>query len=119
MPPVLVEGAILQCSHGGQVRLAPGAPALTVGDHGVLTAGAEVLAFATAPGVLVPCPAVTPGGTAQPCVTAATLPVGLATKVTVGNQPVLLATANGITASGTGPGTWQIADPGQQILEAI
>jgi len=38
--------------------------------------------------------------------------------LTAGGQPVLLDSATGTTASGAGPGTWTVSDPGQQKLEA-
>ncbi|MBX7553597.1 hypothetical protein [Streptomyces sp. NPDC048665] len=124
MPLVLAEGAIIQCSHGGQCTLAPGNTAVTVSGKGVLTTGAEApftfgSAAAPVPGMIVPCTAMTPSGTPQPCATTPALPDGLATKLVVGGKPVLLATAHGATASGTGLGTWQITDPGQTLLEAI
>ncbi|MEV3912618.1 hypothetical protein [Streptomyces canus] len=125
MPLVLTQGAVLQCSHGGQLKPdCPGDSNVTVKQRGVLTSGAEAgLTFGAAeapvPGMVVPCPAKTPTGTPQPCVTTPTTPVGLAVKFTVGGKPALLATAIGITASGLGPGTWSVADPGQTLLEAI
>jgi hypothetical protein len=72
------------------------------------------------PGMVSPCNAQTPiqPPAYVPCVTAATLPSGLATKLTVGNLAVLLDSASGPTTSGAGPGTWSVADAGQQKLEA-
>lgn len=121
MPLVLVAGTTIQCMHGGQGRLlGPGSPNLTVSGQGVLAQGSDApFSFAPgAPGVLVPCSATTPAGPA-PCTTTPTLPAGLTTKLTVGGRPVLLATATGTTASAAGPGTWKVADPGQQVLEAV
>lgn len=124
MPLVLVEGAAISCPHGGQSRLLGGSPSVTVNGQGVLTSGTEAgLVFGGAPGppppgTVTPCTAVTPSGTPQPCVTAPTPPTGLATLLSVGGRPALLATAGGVTASGAGPGTWRVTDPGQQILEA-
>ncbi|MGA5823990.1 hypothetical protein ACPC54_39860 [Kitasatospora sp. NPDC094028] len=126
MPLVLVEGAVIQCSHGGQCKLGGGSQSLTVGGHGVLVQGAEAGFRFGAPdspvaGMTTPCTAQTPTTPPkfQACVTAPTLPPGLATKLTVGGTPALLATANGTTVSGAGPGTWTITDAGQQLLEAI
>ncbi|MFI9047314.1 hypothetical protein [Streptomyces sp. NPDC053427] len=123
MPLVLIEGAVIGCPHGGQCKLTGGSPSVTVKGQGVLTAGKEGgFTFGSAaspvPGMVSPCSAVTPAGAPQPCVTTPTLPPGLSISLTVSGQPVLLATASGITASGAGPGTWQVVDPGQTILEA-
>ncbi|MEW1913743.1 hypothetical protein AB0442_35850 [Kitasatospora sp. NPDC085895] len=127
MPLVLVEGAIIECSHGGACRLpGPGSQQLTVAGRAVLLMGAEAgFAFGNAatpvPGMITPCTAVVPAsGNPRPCLTQPTLSAGVTVKLTVGEQPVLLATANGPTVSGTGPGsTWKISDPGQQTLEAV
>ncbi|MFI1619501.1 hypothetical protein ACH4VT_21445 [Streptomyces lydicus] len=126
MPRVLTEGAVLQCSHGGQTRLTAGEPTITVQGHGVVTAGAEVgFRFGAAdlpvPGMLTPCPVRTPDGSSPlPCTIAApATPAGLSTKLTAGGKPVLLDTATGITVSSPAPGSWSVADAGQSTLEAI
>ncbi|MGD0247102.1 MAG: hypothetical protein ABSB59_43190, partial [Streptosporangiaceae bacterium] len=73
-----------------------------------------------APGMVSPCTAQTPATPPVyvPCVTAATLPAGLAQELTVGGLPALLDAASGLTASGAGPGTWSVSSAGQQKLEA-
>jgi hypothetical protein len=128
MGTVLVQGAVIQCPHGGQLKLLTGDPRLTVTGNGAVTSGMEAgLTFASpqvpAPGMVSPCSAqvlpVTTPPTFVPCVTAAALPGGLAAKLTVGDRPVLLDSASGITASGQGPGTWSVSSPGQQKLEAV
>ncbi|WP_037684196.1 hypothetical protein [Streptomyces griseus] len=127
MPLVLVEGAVIECSHGGTCRLTgPGSQQLTVTGQAVLLTGAEAgFTFGNAatpvPGMIKPCTAVVPAsGAPKPCLTLPTVPVGVTVKLAVGDQSVLLATANGLTVSGTGPGsTWKISDPGQQTLEAV
>ncbi|MFJ5776211.1 hypothetical protein [Streptomyces sp. NPDC093094] len=125
MALVLVEGAVLMCSHQGRLRLTGADPHLTVSGKGVLTAGAEAGAvFGSAaqpvPGMIAPCACVDPSGRPAPCVTTATLPPGLSLKLSVGGRPVLLAGAQGITVPpGAPPGTWSVADPGQKLLEAI
>lgn len=124
MPLVLVAGAVLQCSHGGQTKLTTGDPRVTVQGQGVVGSGMEVgFQFGAAekpvPGMVTPCAGRSPDGSApMPCVIAAPAPpAGLAVKLAVGGKPVLLATANGITVSGV-PGTWKVADAGQVVLEA-
>jgi hypothetical protein len=123
---VLVRGAIIQCSHGGQLKLSVGDARVTVHGNGVVTSGMENgLTFgspvASVPDMVLPCTAQTPTTPPQfqPCVTAAAAPAGLARKLTVGDQPVLVDTATGTTVSGAGPGTWKVSDPGQTILQAI
>jgi hypothetical protein len=126
MGTVLVQGAVIQCPHGGQLRLTSGDTRLTVAGRGVVTSGMEAgLTFGSpqtpVPGMVSPCTAQTrvpPPPVFVPCVTAAALPSGLATKLTVGSLPVLLDSASGATVSGQGPGTWSVSDPGQQKLEA-
>jgi hypothetical protein len=125
MGQVVVQGGVIQCTHGGQLKLTAGNAQLTVTGMGAVTSGMEAgLTFGSpttpVPGMVTPCTAQTPTPPPVfvPCVTAPALPVGLATKLTVGNLPVLLATASGLTASGAGPGTWKVSDPGQQKLEA-
>jgi hypothetical protein len=120
---VVVRGAVIACSHGGKLKLLTGVSSLVVGGNGAVTSGMESgLAFGSpvspVPGAISPCTAVTPGNTPSPCLTAPALPAGLSVKLTAGGQPVLLDSATGTTASGAGPGTWTVSDPGQQKLEA-
>lgn len=123
---VVTEGAVLRCSHGGQLQLAIGDPRVTVYGRKVITGGMEGgLVFGSTvtpvPGMITPCAAQTPTSppVSRPCVTAPTTPVGLALKLTVGGRPVLLDTATGTTVSGSGPGTWTVASAGQTTLEAV
>ncbi|WEO99771.1 hypothetical protein A6P39_040205 [Streptomyces sp. FXJ1.172] len=95
---------------------------MTVQDHGVLTAGAEAgLTFGSpttpVPGMVTPC-TIPPPSPPNPCVTQPALPGGSTLKLAVDGLPVLLDSAHGFTASGAGPGTWSVVDPGQSILEA-
>lgn len=126
MGMVVVQGAVIKCPHGGQLKLMTGDARLTVAGNGAVTSGMEAgLTFGSpqvpVPGMVSPCTAHTPTPPTPPafvpCVTAATVPAGLATKLTVGNLAVLLDSASGTTASGAGPGTWSVGDPGQQKLE--
>lgn len=125
MGMVIVQGAVIQCPHGGQLKLLTGDSRLVVDENGAVTSGMEAgLTFgspqAPVPGMVSACNAQTTTSPPAfvPCVTAATLPAGLATKLTVGNLPVLLDSASGPTVSGAGPGTWSVGDAGQQKLEA-
>jgi hypothetical protein len=123
MARVLVNGATIQCSHGGQLQLTAGDPRLSVGGKGAVLSGAEGgLTFGTAqaplPG-LAPCPVQTTSTppVPSPCVTAPAA-AGLATKLAVGNTPVLLDSATGQTINPANPGTWSVTDAGQTKLEA-
>ncbi len=128
MALVVVQGAVIKCTHGGQLRLLTGDARLVVGQNGAVTSGMEAgLTFGSAqvsvPGMVTPCTAQTTSApiVPAPCVTGATLPAGLATKLTVGNLAVLLASASGLTtglAAPAAPGTWSVGDAGQQKLEA-
>ncbi|MEU5915453.1 hypothetical protein [Streptomyces sp. NPDC047141] len=123
MPLVLVQGAVLACPHQGRLTLLTGDPRITVEEHGVVLAGQENgLVFGSpvtpVPGMITPCTASTPDGP-KPCVVAPATPDGSARRLTVGGLPVLLATAHGVTASGLGPGVWNVTDPGQSLLETL
>ncbi|WP_030760464.1 hypothetical protein [Streptomyces griseus] len=124
MSLVLVQGAIIQCTHQGRLELAGGDPRVSVRGRGVVLAGKEGgLVFGSAaapvPGMVSPCAATTPAGVPQPCAVTPATPDGWSRKLTVGGSPVLLATASGVTASGQGPGRWTVADPGQTLLESV
>jgi hypothetical protein len=126
---VLVQGAVIKCLHGGQLKLLTGSTSLVVGQNGAVTSGMEAgLTFGSpqvsVPGMVSPCNATTTTSppAPAPCVTGAGLPASLATKLTVGNLPVLLDSASGLTtglAAPSLPGTWSVADAGQQKLEAL
>jgi hypothetical protein len=114
------EGAILECSHGGQIRIGPGDSRLSSSGATVVTSGMEAgLSFASAK---PPCNNKTtssPSGPA-PCQTQAA-GAGLAVKLSVGGKPVLLDSATGITVPGATPalpGTWKVLSPGQAKLRA-
>ncbi|MEW2175297.1 hypothetical protein AB0890_03045 [Streptomyces sp. NPDC005406] len=123
MPLVLVQGAVIECTHQGKLELVAGDPRVTVHSKGVVLAGKEGgLTFGSpatpVPGMIAPCTASSPAGP-QPCVVAPATPAGSSKKLTLGGAPVLLATAAGITASGQGPGAWKVSDPGQSVLETL
>jgi hypothetical protein len=124
MSLVMVKGATLKCSHGGQIQVSAGDPRLNVNGNGAVTSGMESgLSFAAG---TPPCNNVTttptpPGPAPAPCVT---LPAtaGRARKLSVGGLPVLLDSATGPTVPAALPanaGTWSVASPGQAKLEAV
>jgi hypothetical protein len=120
MALVVVSGALVKCSHGGQLKLSTGDSRLDVRGAAAVTSGMEAgLAFAPgAPGVLVPCPITTPAGAPSPCTSTMRATSGTATKLFVGTTAVLLDSAGGKTINAQSPGDWSIADPGQSKLEA-
>jgi len=123
MPRVVVSGAIIECSHGGRLRVVkPGSPKLAVDGNGALVTGMETgFAFVPgAPGVLVPCPiqTTTTPPAPSPCTSTLASTSGIATKLAVAETPVLLDTASGQTVNAQSPGTWKVADPGQGKLGA-
>ena len=127
MGRILVNGAVVKCNHSGQLKLSKGDTRLTVDGKGAVLLGMEAgLTFGspTAPvaGMLAPCSAQMPSPPAPPltyvpCVTSPAI-AGQAVKLAVGGKPVLLDSARGVTVSGAGPGTWSVAQAGQQKLEA-
>jgi hypothetical protein len=125
MPTVVVVGAILQCTHGGQLKLTSGSSQMTVDGNQVVTSTMEAgLTFgsptAPVPAMVAPCSAQTPS-TPPVFVPCTTMPAvaGVAIKLSVGNLPALLSTATGPTVSGAGPGKWSVSDAGQTKLESM
>ncbi|WP_428338692.1 hypothetical protein [Mycobacterium sp.] len=121
---VLVEGAIIGCSHGGQLTLGSGDARLSVDGNGAITFGMEAgLSFAAAHPPCTNKTTTTPPPAPQPapCVTSAAT-AGQSTKLSVGNLPVLLDSANGPTVPAllpAAPGTWNVVSAGQAKLEAM
>jgi hypothetical protein len=120
MGQVIVDGAMMQCSHKGQLKMSGGDTRLSVSGNGAITFGMEAgLSFAPgSPGVLSPCPFTDPkSGSPSPC--ASTLPAtgGTATLLSVGGKPVLLEGAAGKATNPSDPSaTWSFASPGQSLL---
>jgi hypothetical protein len=119
MGQILVAGAIIQCSHKGQVKLSGGDSRLTVSGNGAITFGMESgLAFAPgSPGLVSPCTALFPNGNPAYCSATSPATAGQATLLAVGGTPVLLDNASGQTINPTGvPGTWSVTSAGQSLL---
>lgn len=125
---VLVEGAIIQCSHGGQLKLSAGDARLSVDGNGAIVFGNEAgLTFgapnAPGPDGLPPClgqvqPPPPTGPVFVPCVTNAAAE-GMATKLAVGTVAALLDSASGTTITPQPPGQWNVVSAGQAKLEAV
>ena len=103
MPAVLTEASTLRCQHQGTVKPRVVPRGLMVDDSPVLVD--EDLPLAPIDG----CPE-TP-----PCRQVAKVSDGVSTRLKAGGRPVLLATAQGTTNTGS---RWQVSDPVQTKLEA-
>jgi hypothetical protein len=119
MANVVVLGGVIECSHGGQVRLASGDSWLDVDGNDIIVQGQEVgLSFAPgSPGVISPCTFTTPAGNVSPCTATQAATTGISTELTVGGLGVLLDTAGGV-ATNTPPVTWSVQSAGQSKLES-
>lgn len=118
MPNVVVVGGIIQCKHGGMVKLLQGDNRLEIADAAALAAGMEAtLSFAPgAPGVLIPCPLPSASGP-SPCAATVGATAGVSTQLTVGGKGVLLDTASGLATNPNDPAaTWSIAMAGQTLV---
>jgi hypothetical protein len=103
MTKVLIEAAIIVCSHGtGIVQVSPSQSLLTVDGSPVLVRddlkNREVKDCNGSP----------------PCVQTVDITLGAAGLLTVNGSPVLLETATGTTNIGI----WQVLSPGQTTLDA-
>jgi hypothetical protein len=120
MAQVLVAGGVLKCSHGGQVKLSGGDTRLSVSGNGAITFGMEVgIGFAPgSPGVTSPCPFTDPkSGSPSPCAATIAAISGTATKLSVGDVPVLLDSAKGLATNPSDPSaTWSVSNSGQTLL---
>jgi len=126
MGVVVVEGAIIQCSHGGKSKISSGSSKLTVKGKKVVVAGMEAgisfIGFSSPPTPDNPaaCPVKTTSSppSPSPCTATVAATSGLATTLTVGGIPALLDSASGQTMNAVSPGTWSISDAGQSLLKA-
>lgn len=129
--PAVVASGTVDCGHAGRISVVTVSARLTVSGKGVLLLGQETgLAFlpAAPPTAPVPpqCAHVT---TSQvplpaPCITLSASS-GTATKLTVGNVPVLLRSAQGTTTTPVPNAvpptnsTWSVSSAGQTRLTAV
>src|SRR5277367_6341222 len=108
MPQVLVAGATLKCSHQGTATLSSGSSQLVVSGKGAILSGSEVgLTFAGCTATTPP-----PASAPSPCTTAAPALSGASTILAAGGLPVLLDTAQGMTANPTPANIapWSVGD---------
>lgn len=111
---VFADGGSLSCAHQGKAPCSAAGVRLTVGGQGVALKGQETgLDFPDCQNKTTSNPP-----NPAPCVSDAAT-AGIATKLTVGGTPVLLASAAGPTHPKTtpaAPGTWTVGLPGQSRL---
>ena len=100
---VLTEASTVKCVHQGVLVAQASRRALTVGGAAVLVRG-DLLAGAFLGCQLQP----------VPCAQITVITAGVSTTLTLGGQPVMLATAQG----STNVGQWLAIDAGQTQLEA-
>lgn len=113
MAGVLTAASTLQCIHKGTLVVQASQQALTVDGQPVLVQ-ADLLA-ATVAG----CTNNNPAAGQAPCLAVTAVSAGLSSTLSVGHQPVVLETAQGLT-NGTPPAPvmWQVASAGQTKLGA-
>jgi hypothetical protein len=114
MPNVLVEGAVLKCSHGGTATLANGDPRVKISNQPVITSGQE-----TAASFALTCPFQTTSipPVKSPCTNALPASAGISTLLKIGSVGVLLHTATGQATNPNDPtATWSVQDDGQTLL---
>jgi hypothetical protein len=103
MAAVLTAASVLTCSHQGPLTVRPSQRLLTVDGQPVLVRADMFLAQ-------IACPL-----TAGRCLTVTSIDAGLSRTLRVGTEPVLLATARGLTSPS---GTWGVFSAGQLKLGA-
>jgi hypothetical protein len=114
MTKVITEASAIACSHKGKVIIPASKRLLTVSGNAVLVYGDEAKGSVGAN-----CTNKPPPPPKKPCTKTLTAIAGIATKLKVGGQFVLLQTASGPTDSARTPGTWNVESAGQTKLDAI
>ena len=111
MPAVLTVSSTVMCVHGGSFTLTASTSQLTAGGSPVLVRADLTSA------VIAGCPNTVAASGQVPCTAVVAITAGAATTLTVAGQPVMLASAAGVTNS-TPPGTWSVSAAGQSVLSA-
>lgn len=113
MPNVLTESAVLQCAHGGSVKVQAGQQKLKVDGKAVLLQS-DLLAATVSN-----CPNTNAAAGQAPCLKVTSILSGLSTDLLVDGQPVMLENATGLTnATPPLPVMWQVQAAGQSKLAA-
>ena len=114
MPNVVVQSAAIHCVHGGTVMLKPSQTKLTV------TGQAAILRSDLLGASISACTNTNTQLSQKPCLTVTSVIAGVATKLTVDGQGVLLDTAQGLTdCSPPQPVLWTVQSAGQEKLRAV
>jgi len=111
MPEVLTTASDLRCSHGGSLVITASQDKFTVDGQSVL------LLSDIAGATISKCPIKQTNST-KPCQKVATVAAGLSTRLQVGTESVMLATAQGLTDGLPTPQTWSVKAVNQNKLEA-
>ena len=111
MPNVLTESSVLQCIHGGTVKVQASQSKLKVDGKAVLLQS-DLLAATVSN-----CPNNNPPAGQTPCLKVTSIISGVSTELLVDSQPVMLETATGLTnATPPAPVMWQVQTAGQTKL---
>ncbi len=124
MPQVVVEGATIQCNHGGIARLPGGDNRLQVSNKSAVIAGQEVgISFEKGtPNVVIPCLHQTKSSppVLSPCTATVAATDGVSTLLVIGGAGVLLNNATGKTINADPAEQallkWTVVDAGQTLL---
>ncbi|SRR6266567_133831 len=111
MAKVLTEGSTVVCPHKGPIKF-------TASQHLLAVDKQAVLVTDDINNVTINCPIQTDLSKNLKKCSLLSLASGAATKLTVGNKPVLLETAKGAT-DGLPAGTWSVLSAGQTKLDAV
>jgi hypothetical protein len=108
---VVVVGATIKCSHGGQAQLLKGDNRLQISSKSVVTAGQEAgISFVTT------CPFKTSSTPPVPSPCTTTM-AGISTLLKVGSTGVLFKDATGKVTNANDPSaTWTVSDAGQSLI---
>jgi hypothetical protein len=113
MPAVLTTASSLACAHGGTLVVQASTTGLAAAGSPVLVQ-ADLLA-ATVTG----CTNTNANAGQTPCLAVTSVLAGASRTLTVGGQPAMLETSQGLTnATPPLPVMWQVSSAGQTVLEA-
>jgi hypothetical protein len=113
MPAVLTTASKLVCAHGGELTVQASTSALSAGGSPALVQ-ADLLAATVSK-----CTNTNANAGQTPCLKVTSVLAGASTTLSVGGQPVMLETAQGLTnATPPLPVMWQVSAAGQSVLEA-
>jgi hypothetical protein len=121
MPKIVVVGAVIACSHKGQVKLSSGDSRLSISGSAAVVSGMETgISFAPgSPGLVAPCPFKTTSTPPvdSPCLATGPATAGVSALWEIGGKGVLLDNARGLATNANDPSAqWSVSDPGQTTL---